>query len=167
MILHNAIDHPLLPTMTGLDEEVQWAEYLFHSFILELPLGYNDELVKSFGTCLRWAAEPAGQGMSPATGPILNNHIRSMHRAGAVAASGSGDMVEEVEASEAEVPELVEDASMEVDEDTDEDEDEDDEDEDENEEEEYVEEEDLDRLWPVVSRPLVSAPSPPWFSGED
>jgi hypothetical protein len=139
--------------MTGLDEEVQWAEYLFHSFILELPLGYNDELVRSFGTCLRWAAEPVGQVMSPAATLILNNDNMGPH--GADAASGSGDVVEEVEASETEVPELVEDGPMDVDEDLEGGEVEVDEDEDEEQEEE--EEEDDDRLWPVSSHPLVSS----------
>jgi hypothetical protein len=133
--------------MTGLDEEVQCAEYLFHSFILELPLGYNNELVRSFGTCLRWAAEPVGQVMSPAAALILNNDIMGPH--GAVAASGSGDMVEEVEASETEVHGLVEDDSMEVDED-----------EDEEEEEETEPVEDDDKLWPVDSRPSVSVLCP-------
>jgi hypothetical protein len=153
IILNSAIDHPLLPPMTGLDEEVRWAEYLFHSFILELPLGYEDELVRSFTACLRWAAEPIAQVASSTAGSLFNNHIMGSHRAGAIAATESGHMGEQVEASNTEVPELVEDDSMEVDEDVGEEEDEDEE---EGEEEEEEEEEDDDRLWPVSSHPLVS-----------
>jgi hypothetical protein len=149
IILNSAVDHPLLPPMTGLDEEVRWAEYLFHSFILELPLAYEDELVRCYTACLRWAAEPIAQVASSTAGSVFNNHIMGSHRAGAIAATGSGDMGEQVEVNNAEVPELVEDDSMEVDEDVGEEEDEED-------GEEEEEEEDDDRLWPVSGHPLVS-----------
>jgi hypothetical protein len=152
---HNAVAHPLLPKMTGLDEEVQWAEFMFHSFNLRLSLGYDDKLARCFHSCLNWATEPIGQVSSPAAELILNNDIMGPHRAGAVAASGSGDVVEEVEASETEVPELVEDGPMDVDEDIEGGEVEVDEEEEEEDEEE--EEEDDDRLWPVSSHPLVSS----------
>ena len=135
--------------MTGVDEEQRWAEFFFHSFNLRLSLGYNDELARCFHACLNWAAEPIGQVSSSAAELVLNNDIMGSPRAGAVAASEYGDIVEEVEASEAEVPELVGDDSMEVDEDT--------EGEKEEEEEEEEVEEDDDRLWPVSSHPLVNA----------
>lgn len=88
------------------------------------------------------------QVSSPAAELVLNNDIMVSHRAGAVAASGSGDMVEEVETSEAEVHGLVEDTSMDVDEGE--------EDEEEKEEEPEAVEDD-DKLWPVASHPSVSA----------
>jgi hypothetical protein len=153
-MFHKAVDHPLLPKMTGLDEEMKSAEFVFHSFNLKLSLGYGDELAQCFHACLNWATEPIGQVSSPAAELILNNDIMGPHRAGAVAASGSGDVVEEVEASETEVPELVEDGSMDVDEDIEGGEEEVDEDE---EEEEAEQEEDDDRLWPVSSHPLVNS----------
>jgi len=148
-ILHNAVDHPLLPKMTGVDEKMQWAEFMFHSFNLKLSLGYGDELAQCFHKCLNWATERIVQVSSPAAELVLNNDIMGSHRAGAVTASGSGNMVEEVENSEAEAHGLVGDDTMEVDEDEDEDE------EDEEEEPEAVE--DDKKLWPVASPPSVSA----------
>jgi hypothetical protein len=129
-----------------MDEEAKYAEYLFYAFIFVLPLGYNDELFRCFHACLRWAAEPVVRVRSPAADLILNNYAMSGHRAGAVAASGSGDMVEHVEDREVELPGVVEADSMDMDEG--------DEEEVEEEEEEPVE--DDNKLWPVPSRPSVS-----------
>jgi hypothetical protein len=143
-IFQNAVDRPSMPKMTGVDEEQRWAEFFFHSFNLRLSLGYDDELSRCFHACLNWAAEPIGRVSSPAAGLILNNDIMGNHGAGAVAASGSGDMVKHVEAREAD--------SM----DMDEGDEEGDEEEEEEEEEEPEPVEDDNKLWPVPSPPSVS-----------